>query len=219
MTRAPRSDFRGRHLAAVMLAIAVAGCSPGGDKPTSAAPTPADAAPEPAPEPPREGELLLAGAPDGWKVTDAVQTDKLRLAEYGPPDESDGRIERLTLEAQKGDPLPDPINFVLGVSKDLESRCEGFQDLNVSSGLENGYPTSVELLICGKFKDSEHGQVMMTKAIQGREKFYVITRRLLTPPMKGQGPPLTAQAMANWTVALKHVRVCDTRGDEHPCPP
>ncbi len=215
-------------VALLALSVALSGCDTRDGEPvaTPGATTPAIGADrEPpgvsAPEPPeavREGELLLATPPEGWKVTGSVQTQTLRMAEYQPPDQAEGRVERLTFEAQSADPLPDPIAFVLGVSKDLETRCEGFQDLNISSGFENGYPSSVELMVCPKFKDSDNGQVMMTKAVQGGEKFYVITHRMLTPPMRGQGPPLTAQAMADWTTRLKRIQVCDTRGTLHPCP-
>ena len=173
---------------------------------------------EPGPPEPREGELLMATPPQGWDETGAVRTPVLRMAEYGPAEQTDGQLERLTFEAQSGEPLPDPIEFVLAVSRDLEVRCEGFQDINISSGHENGYPTSVRLMICPKFKDSPHGQVVMAKAIQGNEQFYVITRRLRMPPMEDQGQPLTAQAMAEWTTHLKHVHVCDTRSESHPCP-
>ena len=165
---------------------------------------------------PQEGELFLASPPPGWKETGAMRTPALRMAEYGPVEETANRLERITFEAQGGEPLPDPIGFVLGVSRDLDERCNDMQDINISSGYENGYPTSVRLMICPKFKDSHHGQVVMAKAIQGNEKFYVITRRLQVPPMEGD--PLTAPDMAAWTVHLKQIRVCDTRSDEHPCP-
>lgn len=167
---------------------------------------------------PRTGELLLANPPAGWVETGAMRTDVLRMAEYGPATDADGEVERLTFEVQSGSPLPDPIRFVLGVNADLKRRCNGFQGINVASGMENGYPTSVRLMICPRFKDSDHGQVVLAKAIQGEEKFYVITRRRLAEPFVDGAQPLDAQAMAEWTTLLKGIRVCDTRADAHPCP-
>lgn len=166
---------------------------------------------------PASGEILLARPPGGWLETGALETPTLRMAEYGPPAESGGTLERLTFEAQAGNPLPDPITFVLAVSRDLAARCKGFEDINISSGLENGYPASVRLMVCPEFKDSPHGQVVMAKAIQGNEQFYVVTRRRQTPPLVGR-QPLTAQEMAEWSTQLKRVAVCDTRGQDHPCP-
>lgn len=214
------------RITALLLAGTLLGCGQDGtDTPEdTAGPTPPGTDPAPLAEdtPPREpptGEVLLAGPPEGWVETGALQTPALRMAEYGPGDETGDRLERLTFEAQTGKPLPDPIEFVLAVSRDLESRCTHFEDINISSGEENGYPTSVRLMICPEFKDSPHGQVVMAKAIQGNEEFYVITRRLRVPPMKDQGQPLTAQEMAEWSTHLKGVRVCDTRNEaSHPCP-
>jgi hypothetical protein len=192
-----------------LLAMALAGCAD--DGPVSAAGSAAEAAAT-------EGELLLAQPPAGWVETAALQTPNLRMAEYGPPVEPDGVVERVTLEAQPGTPLPDPIEFVLAVARDLGARCRRLEDVNVSSGLENGYPTSVRLIICREFRDTPQGQVVMAKAIQGNEQFYVITRRRLTAPVAADTPPLTAQEMAEWAAYLKGVGVCDTRRPEHPCP-
>lgn len=177
-----------------------------------------------------DGETLIASPPAGWIETGALETPTLRMAEYGPPDEPADTLQRLTFEAQAGQPLPDPIEFVLAVSRDLQARCKGFQDINIASGLENGYPTSVRLMICPEFRDSPHGQVVMSKAIQGNELFYTVTRRIRTPavpPAAEQADkepaerrqPLSAQAMAEWSTHMKSVRVCDSRVPQaHPCP-
>lgn len=200
----------------LIASVAASGCGTrDAAETTPAAKTPAPAV---AGHVPARGELLLAAQPEGWKETGAMHTPALRMAEYGPDQEAEDRVERLTFEAQSGKPLPDPINFVLGLGHDLEARCQGFQGINVSSGRENGYPTSVRLMICPKLEDATYGQVVMAKAIQGNDDFYVITHRLRMPPFKGTGQPLTAQAMAEWTVQLRETRLCDTRGDDHPCP-
>jgi hypothetical protein len=169
---------------------------------------------------------LIASPPRGWLETAAMNTPALRMAEYGPPGSvaeppfSFGAdlIERVTFEAQTGQPLPDPIDFVLGISRDLHERCDPYYDVNVSSGYENGYPTSVRLMICAEYRDSDHGQVIMAKAIQGNDEFYVITRRRMTPPFAEGAEPLSVQEMAEWTTYLNRIYVCDTRTSEHPCP-
>ncbi|MEQ8857179.1 MAG: hypothetical protein RIC56_00895 [Pseudomonadales bacterium] len=216
--------------AALTLTLALLGCgAPSDSTPDAgadgsaataetAAQTTAPAPAEPAPPAAPDGETLLGAPPAGWVETGALETPVLRMAEYGPPDEADDLLERLTFEAQTGQPLPDPIVFVQAVSRDLSVRCKGFEDINIASGLENGYPTSVRLMICPQFKDSPHGQVVMAKAIQGNEQFYVVTRRLQTPPMAGSGQPLTAQEMAQWSTHLRGIAVCDTRSADHPCP-
>jgi hypothetical protein len=175
---------------------------------------------------PANGELLIASPPSGWVETAVLNTPALRMAEYGPPGSvaeppfSFGTelIERVTFEAQTGQPLPDPIDFVLGISRDLHQRCDPYYDVNVSSGYENGYPTSVRLMICANYRDSDHGQVVMAKAIQGNDEFYVVTRRRMTAPFAEGAEPLSVQEMAEWTTYLNRIYVCDTRSSEHPCP-
>lgn len=174
-------------------------------------------------------ERLIASPPEGWVETGALETPVLRMAEYGPRDQPADVLERLTFEAQSGKPLPDPIGFVTSVAGDLQARCKGFQQINISSGLENGYPTSVRLMICPEFRDSPYSQVVVAKAIQGDERFYVITRRLRGPALPpvnqsteqpgASRQPMSAQAMAEWTTRMKAVHVCNTdQPDGHPCP-
>lgn len=203
-----------------LLLVVIGGCG------TAPEPAPEDAGGEPsAPAEPASTELLLASPPAGWTETAVLNTPVLRMAEYGPPGAApegvvapSETVERVTFEAQRGAPLPDPIGFVLGVSRDLSERCDPYYDVNVSSGLENGYPTSVRLMICAEFRDSPQGQVVMAKAIQGNEQFYVITRRRTTGSIDDGTQPLTAQEMAEWTTYLNRIAVCDPGRDGHPCP-
>ncbi|MFW6094248.1 MAG: hypothetical protein ACODAC_09765 [Pseudomonadota bacterium] len=165
-----------------------------------------------------DGEVLLGSPPEGWTETAALATEALRMAEYAPSGESGKRAERVTFEAQSGEPLPDPIEFVTGLSSDLADRCQGYTDRNVWSGRENGYPTSVRLMICERLDEGGEGRVTMAKAIQGNDRFYVITRRRVVPVTEGDAPPLPAQTVAQWSSFLRRIRVCDTRRSEHPCP-
>lgn len=215
-----------RGAASVLLAaLWAAGC--GGE---AAAPSvgDADAAPTPAVATgtaPATGEQLMASPPSGWVETAAMNTPALRMAEYGPPGSvaepplsfAADTVERITFEAQTGQPLPDPIDFVLGISRDLHERCDPFYDVNVASDFENGYPTSVRLMICAEYRDSAHGQIVMAKAIQGNDAFYVITRRRMTAPIRDGAEPLSPAEMAEWTTFLNRIFVCDTGKPEHPC--
>jgi hypothetical protein len=227
----PGRSAEGRLGLAVTFTLFLAAACGGG--PAATDPAAANAAgskpaatPRPGAQAASSGELLIASPPRGWLETAAMNTPALRMAEYGPPGSvaeppfSFGAdlIERVTFEAQTGQPLPDPIDFVLGISRDLHERCDPYYDVNVSSGYENGYPTSVRLMICAEYRDSDHGQVIMAKAIQGNDEFYVITRRRMTPPFAEGAEPLSVQEMAEWTTYLNRIYVCDTRTSEHPCP-
>jgi len=167
---------------------------------------------------PTEGELLLAQAPPGWVESASMATPALRMAEYAPENQSADEIERVTFEAQTGLPLPDPIDFVLAVTADLAKGCSESEQFNIFSGLENGYPTSVRLLVCGALQQSPHGQVVMSKAIKGNEQFYVVTRRRLLAATPQHQAPLSPETMAEWSLYFKTIGLCDTRREDHPCP-
>jgi hypothetical protein len=160
-----------------------------------------------------EATQLQEEAPGGEETASAKPADGEPAAEA-----ASAWLDRVTIESQSGDPLPDPIEFVLSLSRDLARRCEGFSDFNIMSGLENNYATSVRLLICPRYKDQPLGEVLMMKAIQGREYFYTVTRGRRMPAFATDEQPLTAQTTAEWSAYLKAVGVCDPRRTEHPCP-
>ena len=169
------------------------------------------------PEAQAEAEKQEEEAPSG-EATTASQSVEASADGTPAEEERTVRLDRLTIESQSGDPVPDPIDFVLSLSRDLALRCEGFSDFNIMSGMENNYATSVRLLVCPRYKDQPLGEVLMIKAIQGREYFYTVTRGRRLPAFNSDEQPLTAQTMAEWSAYLKSVGVCDPRWPEHPCP-
>lgn len=127
--------------------------------------------------------------------------------------------DRVTFEAHAGRPLPDPIDFVLALGRDLAQRCEGFTEFNIMSGMENNYATSVRLMICPRYRDRQDGEVLMIKAIRGREYFYTVTRGRRLSAFAPEAQVLSPATMAAWSTYLKAIGVCDPRAQEHPCPP
>ncbi|MCB1684937.1 MAG: hypothetical protein R3E82_17745 [Pseudomonadales bacterium] len=164
------------------------------------------------------GEQLLAGAPPGWKEAFASEAPGLRMAEFIPEDESiESWTRKITFESSAGAPLPDPIEFVKGISKDQEGTCEGFESFSTFSGFENGYPTSVHLLVCHHSRIIDRSQVTMLKAIQGNERFFVITRALRGPPMEEGTRVISADDIAAWSLYLRSITLCDPGRAGHPC--
>ena len=167
------------------LLLALLGCGsersapPGTTTPEAEAAAP-HVAPEALPEPgpaSAEGETLLLQPPPAWlRVTEQID-DKLRLVEYLPAGHDEGNWnDRLIVESNELDPLPDPIQFLKALGDDLRTQCTESDHRNLSSGLENGYPTSVRMLMCRKENSSGRGRISFVKAIQGNEAFYVISR-------------------------------------------
>lgn len=165
------------------------------------------------------GEQLLAISPRGWQQGFATKTPALRLAEFLPADANveDWR-DKVTFESLSGNPLPDPIDFLMGLSDDQASKCERLETFNIQSGLENNYPTSVRLLTCSENKVTKRGHVTLIKAIQGNDHFYVITRAKRMPPMGENEQPISEAEMAAWSTYMRTITVCDSEREQHPCP-
>ena len=174
---------------------------------------------EPAtPTGPSTGERLLAEAPSGWKEVFTSNNPGLRMVEFIPEDQANASWEhKITFESLSGKPLPDPIEFLKGLSADQSGTCDGFESFSTFSDFENGYPTTVRLMICKHSDIINQSQVTMLKAIQGEENFYVITRAQRGPPLADDTPALTDEEVVGWTLYLKAISVCDDSA-EHPCP-
>ena len=169
--------------------------------------------------PPATEETLLLQAPPAWLRIEEQTSDAFRLAEYVPAgQDKDDWNDRLFIEANALKPLPDPITFLEGMGKALKKECTGSNHSNVHSGFENGYPTSVRLLICNKSNVNARSEVSIIKAIQGEDFFYVISRARRSDALQNDTPPLTNKEMGEWSLYMRSVKVCDPRTDKHPCP-
>jgi hypothetical protein len=194
-----------------MLLAALTGCDAPGTTKTETG-SAADAAPQ-------TGELLIASAPEGWVQVGGLNQGHVRIAEYANPENlSPDRVDSVRFESQAGDPLPDPIDFLLGMREELREQCKGIRDFPISSGYENGYETSVRLMLCREKGDPPRGEVRMIKAIRGAEQFYIVSRSRNVPPFAPEQEPMTVEDMAIWSAWFGGIRLCDTRKAEHPCP-
>lgn len=164
------------------------------------------------------GERLLAAPPEGWKEVFNSDNPGLRMVEFIP----DGQVnatwqEKISFESSSGKPLPDPIAFLEGLSVDQSGTCDGFESFTTFSGFENGYPTTLRLMVCKNSDIINQSQVTMLKAIQGEENFYVISRAQRAPPLADDAEPLSEAEIAGWSLYMKAISLCDG-SPEHPCP-
>ena len=168
---------------------------------------------------PTTSETLLAQPPPDWLRSTATTTPGLRLTEYRPPaPPADGWDDRMRFEASSGTPMPDPIQVALTMAEEQRKNCEGFEDHNTFSGFENGYPTSVRLLLCREDKRTGKALVTLVKAIQGNDFFYLIVRSRSAPP-PDSGLDLISQAeIGGWSLHMRTIGLCDKQRADHPCP-
>lgn len=187
---------------------------------TSSTPSRADSS-EAAPNEQKESvgtEVLLARQPEGWLGSDNTESPGLDIVSFIPADDDPADWDqKVSFERIGGEPL-DPIDLLTTLARDQSQTCEHFSAFNTFSGLENGYPTSVRLFSCGRNRLNDRGQVTMIKAIAGNEKTYVILRARRMPAFGADDDPIPAEEVANWSLYMRAIGVCDRAGSEHPCP-
>lgn len=166
------------------------------------------------------GEQLLAQPPSGWQQVGATNLPTLKRAEFLPADETpEAWASRITFEAMVEDPLPDPIEFVDLLAADRQNECDTFERLPTFSGEENGYPTTVDLLVCHHDRETDRSEVLLMKTIRGNDAFYIVTRGRRGPPVPDGGKPAVEDVeVGAWALYLKTVGVCDDSREGHPCP-
>jgi hypothetical protein len=163
-------------------------------------------------------ERLLAAAPKGWKEVFSRSSPELRIMEFIPEDQQNERwSEKITFESLQSNPLPDPIEFQDGLILEQRESCENFNSYSTFSGIENGYPTTVQLLVCKRSEIINQSQVTMLKAIQGNEHFYVISLAQRSAPLADDAKAMSDEEIAAWSLYLRSISVCDDT-PEHRCP-
>jgi hypothetical protein len=165
-------------------------------------------------------ETLLLQIPPAWLRTTEQSTETFRLVEYLPAgqDDDDWR-DKISVESSSLSPLPDPIAALIALGEELKRTCTRSDHQPISSEFENGYESSVRLFNCFKDKTTERGRVTLVKAIKGTDHFYVISRSRRTEPLDTSSSPMQGKEMAEWTLYMRSIKLCDTRDNEaHPCP-
>lgn len=203
----------------ILIAMLVAGCT----RPHPDAPGPVPV-PTPTPSPPHShppiGEELLAKPPSGWKESYANKAPGMRMAQYVPSGEDTHDWQNMvSFESFTGNPLPQPLELLESVAKDQRAVCDNFESHPTYTGKENGYPTAVALFVCDRSKLTSKGELTLLKMIRGDDNFYVVTRSRRVAPIEPDDVwPIPKQVMAEWSLYLRGIGVCNGADDAHPCP-
>ncbi|HEY6598203.1 MAG TPA: hypothetical protein VIZ30_02780 [Pseudomonadales bacterium] len=199
-------------IALTIASVTLGGCS--GEPTATDAPEAAATTSDPSPE------KLLAEPPKDWVQAFRTAGPGIRMVEYVPPQtDPNDWIDKVSFESFNEPPLPDAIEILKSIAADQRKTCEKFSDNETFSGLENDYPTSVRLFICYTNKLTKQGQLTLVKTIRGDTHFFVITRARRVPAIKPDGEmPMPPEAMAEWSMYLRSITVCNTNDPRHPCP-
>ena len=169
---------------------------------------------------PVSSERLIARAPSDWQLIFELNNGDTRLSDYIPKDEvEDNWQTKLSFEAHAQLTSVDPISIMMGEISKMTEICSNIDHSNLFSGLENNYPTSVRLLLCGHNAHSGKGEVSITKGIQGKDYFYIIRFEKKLEAFEKGHPEFAKNEIAEWSTYLKRITLCDQSSETtHPCP-
>lgn len=164
-------------------------------------------------------EKLLAKPPNGWKTIYQINNVDTRLTDFIPESEDEiNWVSKVSFESFRNFDDADPIEVTLGeVEKDKEI-CNFVQHFNLFSGLENNYPTSLRLYMCGKQSITEKGMVKLIKAIKADDYFYIVRLTKKLRPFTVNKAEIDKGEIAAWSKYLKMMRVCNDKQPKHACP-
>lgn len=165
-------------------------------------------------------ETLIAQVPTDWQLTFELNNGDTRLSDFIPPNESkDDWSTKLSFESHAQLVDIDPIAIMMGEIDKKNEICKNIDHSNLFSGLENNYPTSVRLIVCGENAHTNLGEISLTKGIQGEDYFYIIRIERKLPSFEKGKPEFANKEIAEWSSYLKKITLCDlneARG--HACP-
>jgi len=163
-------------------------------------------------------EHLFAQPPSDWQTVFKLNTPGSRIAEFIPAGANKNDwTTKITFESFIQPISVDPIELLLQEAEHYQEKCTSLQDFNLFSGMENGYPTSFRLFMCGTSNFSGTGEVIMLKAIQGNDYFYVLKLLKRVPAFESQQPEMSKGEIAEWATYFKQLVVCN-HSEEHSCP-
>ena len=166
-----------------------------------------------------EGETLLLEAPPAWLRGQERTTDKFRIVDFYPAsNDRENWYEKLTVESNNLAPLPDPIAFVTELGEAQKKQCTSSDHQNIATAIENGYQTSVRLLICGEDKTTGRVRVTLIKAILGNDDFYTISHTKRSDPFETKQTPISKEEIGQWSLYMRSIKLCNTNDPDHPCP-
>lgn len=167
---------------------------------------------------PVSGERLLANPPSGWQQIYSLNTEKTRLVDYVPGNETEDEWKtKISFESHQSLVDVDPISILMGELDATRQNCENIESFNLYSGVENNYPTSVRLTFCGENAHTGEGEVTISKAIQANDYLYLIKLLHRVPAFTSNDNNVSEQQIASWADYFGKLSVCDDRDEAHPC--
>lgn len=162
--------------------------------------------------------LAMPMFPSDW-VQSVAQSGTIEVFEYLPRGQTATTwTEKITLEIHHGSntlPLDAYQRRALG---QVRENCDGIFEGKLQTGVNNGFPAAYWMLGCKRDRRGDWGEMRYTKAIQGGDTLYLLSRAWRTPMYGDQGPRLPPSAMEEARSFLGSAVVCVPSASQHPCP-
>lgn len=172
----------------------------------------------PAQKPISNERLSMPLFPSGW-VEIATNRGNIEVIDYVPKGETIlGWRNKITLEVyheMNTLPLDAILRRTQGQNRDA---CEGSLEGRFQSGLNNGFPSAFWTLGCKRNRETGMGETRYTKAIQGDQRVYLITRAWRTPAFDENGPEIPKRELDDAMAFLTTTVACTDGDPKHPCP-
>jgi hypothetical protein len=158
-----------------------------------------------------KNENLLTPLPNGFKVGFETKKDQMDMAEYVPVAETvEDWSTMITVQIFHGARNVDPDAFAGDLAKRCKAACAAGDARKVTAGAENGYSFSLWIYKCPLNPGTGKPENMWLKTTSGADSLYSVQyayRRALVNDLIGPAMDY-----------LRHVKVCDARRADRPCP-
>jgi hypothetical protein len=159
-----------------------------------------------------ENEDLRMAVPKGFKVGFTKQSDQQMITEMVPDKESvENWTEMVTVQIFHTLRDVAPAEYRSRLEKLGAEACPGASFAKVKDGTENLYPMVIWSQRCPLNQQSGKPEFTWFKAVQGRDRFYVVQKAF-----KAEPTPKQLKAM---TALLDGAKVCDSRVPGQRCKP
>lgn len=163
-------------------------------------------------------EQLMATPPKGWQRIYQFNNQLTRISEFVDPEETDEKwTTKVAIESYSHLSHMDPIEVLLADAERQQQNCKQLQHFNLFSGYENGYPTSVRLVMCGENETTHIGEVKISKAIAGEKQLYVVKVFKKVATFDPYQADVSNDEIAAWSQYLKRIYLCNLMDSDHPC--
>lgn len=156
--------------------------------------------------------------PTGWGEAFARRGDQ-EIVEYVPQGQNAESWQRkITLEVYRdlrNLPLDTLQRRAAAQNRDA---CTGVREGAFQSGINNGYASAFWTLGCERDRATGFGETRFTKAIQGKERLYLLTYAWRSQAFGKSGPGLTPHEVDGVMAFLTSSVLCEEGAADKPCP-